>query len=130
MATKELVMKAAELCGVPNAARYAWIAETVWDAEANGNPIFARTKEDEGNEIARLYPGFSWLGLEKDQEKAVYIQRLVILNMYAHYVKQHGLIGFQNHVDALTKGLTEDEPKYTDVSSLMTVEQAATGVWM
>jgi hypothetical protein len=128
MSAKELVMKAPELCGVSNAARWARIAEFVWVEEAtHPKSVFSRSEEDAGDEEARLDVLFGWDPLEGD--KAWYIRSLMNLLMLRHYILEHGRTDLMARAAELEGMVGKAEADYPDVSALLTVEQAAKGFW-
>jgi hypothetical protein len=130
MSAKELVMKAPELCGVPNAARWARIAEFVWVEEAtHPKSVFARTEEDGQDESGRLAPLFGWTSDAPDSGKAMYIMLLLALLLVRHYILEHGRSDLMSRAALIEGFISPSEAKYSDVSALLTVEQAAKGFW-
>jgi hypothetical protein len=130
MSAKELVMKAPELCGVPNAARWSRIAEFVWVEEAtHPKSVFARTDEDGVSEESRLDVLFGWGLLATDSRKTWYIRNLLGLLLVRHYILEHGRSDLMNKAATLEAIVTPEEANHTDVSAILTVEQAAKGFW-
>lgn len=130
MSAKELVIKAPALCGVPNAARWSRIAEFVWvDEASHPKSVFARTEEDGEKEESRLDPLFGWHADAKDSGKALYINLLLSLLLLRHYVLEHGRSDLMGRASDLEGQVSELEQDYPDVSTLLTVEQAAKGFW-
>lgn len=130
MSAKELVMRAPELCGVPNAARWARIAEFVWVEEAtHPKSVFARTEGDEKQEEARLDVLFGWGLLATNSKKTWYIRNLLGLLLVRHYILEHGRSDLMSNAATLEAIVTPEEVNNPDVSALLTVEQAAKGFW-
>lgn len=129
MSAKELVMKAPELCGVPNAARWARIAEFVWVEEAtHPQSVFARSEADAGNEEGRVDVLFGW-DKENPSSDGTYIRLLLQLLLLRHYILEHGRSDLMDRASALEAKLIPMEMHFPDVSALLTVEQAAKGFW-
>jgi hypothetical protein len=130
MSAKQLVIKAPELCGVPNAPRWARIAEFVWVEEAtHPKSVFSKSEKDEADEEGRLDPLFGWAIHASDSRKAWYIRTLLALLMVRHYIKDHGRTDLMDKAATLEGVVAPEEVKYPDVAELLTVEAAAKGFW-
>lgn len=130
MSAKQLAIAAPGLCRVPNAARWARIAEFVWvDEGSHPKSVFSRTEEDAKDEAGRLTPLFGWVQEAADSGKAMYITTLFELLMDRHYVKDHGRNDLMDRAAFLEGYLRPVESKYPDVSALLTVDQAVAGFW-
>lgn len=129
MSILPLLKAAPELCGVIDPERWAWIAEAVYVEELkNHDSVFARKGTDVDNPGRRLKPVLAWMTGEKGGVEE-YILNLCIFADNSHRIKEHGDRHLLGTTAALEKWLRDREAQYSNVSLLLSVDQAALGVW-
>jgi hypothetical protein len=124
MSVKDLMVQAPKLCGAFHAEKHAKVAELVWHHEKEKNGFPRTDGEDAYDRIAFL---FDWDC--DDFNKRDYCISLALLNVLAHYGKEHGDKESAERAEQLAKDLAVDEINYPDVASALTVEAAARGWW-
>lgn len=124
MSVKKLIELAPGLCGAPDARKHAIVADLVWRHEMDNNGFPRRRDETARERIAFL---FHWPCM--DEEKKLYIEKLVEMNVLAHYAEEHSDDESKAQAVALTQELSAQEALYPDVSAILPVSTAARGWW-